>query len=135
MGQESPDGLLGPWTRWLEQGGRTGWHHALCPPWLSYAWTSVSTAKQVCPAEKLSCGPTSHKCVPASWRCDGEKDCEGGADEAGCVTCESGVRSPGSAKHGQAASGSDSHFWGGAQFPVGLGRWRGKDNDQDISNG
>ncbi|XP_035107425.1 low-density lipoprotein receptor-related protein 8 isoform X24 [Callithrix jacchus] len=42
-------------------------------------------AKQVCPAEKLSCGPTSHKCVPASWRCDGEKDCEGGADEAGCA--------------------------------------------------
>ncbi|XP_059545512.1 low-density lipoprotein receptor-related protein 8 isoform X7 [Myotis daubentonii] len=42
--------------------------------------------KQVCPAEKLSCGPTSHKCVPASWRCDGEKDCESGADEAGCAT-------------------------------------------------
>nr|XP_013002072.1 low-density lipoprotein receptor-related protein 8 isoform X2 [Cavia porcellus] len=34
----------------------------------------------------MSCGPTSHKCVPASWRCDGEKDCEGGADEAGCAT-------------------------------------------------
>ncbi|KAK1340028.1 hypothetical protein QTO34_018592 [Cnephaeus nilssonii] len=47
-------------------------------------------AKQVCPEEKLSCGPTSHKCVPASWRCDGEKDCESGADEAGCATCESG---------------------------------------------
>ncbi|XP_023044019.1 low-density lipoprotein receptor-related protein 8 isoform X3 [Piliocolobus tephrosceles] len=45
-----------------------------------------SLTKQVCPAEKLSCGPTSHKCVPASWRCDGEKDCEGGADEAGCAT-------------------------------------------------
>uniref|UniRef100_A0A286XWL6 LDL receptor related protein 8 n=1 Tax=Cavia porcellus TaxID=10141 RepID=A0A286XWL6_CAVPO len=42
--------------------------------------------RQVCPAEKMSCGPTSHKCVPASWRCDGEKDCEGGADEAGCAT-------------------------------------------------
>ncbi|KFO20943.1 Low-density lipoprotein receptor-related protein 8 [Fukomys damarensis] len=50
----------------------------------------VSTAQQVCPAEKLSCGPTSHKCVPASWRCDGEKDCEGGADEAGCATYGSG---------------------------------------------
>ncbi|XP_045655463.1 low-density lipoprotein receptor-related protein 8 isoform X4 [Ursus americanus] len=42
--------------------------------------------KQVCPAEKLSCGPASHKCVPASWRCDGEKDCESGADEAGCAS-------------------------------------------------
>uniref|UniRef100_A0A8D2AHU8 LDL receptor related protein 8 n=1 Tax=Sciurus vulgaris TaxID=55149 RepID=A0A8D2AHU8_SCIVU len=48
--------------------------------------SEATCPKQVCPAEKLSCGPTSHKCVPASWRCDGEKDCEGGADEAGCAT-------------------------------------------------
>ncbi|KAM4872695.1 low-density lipoprotein receptor-related protein 8 isoform 18-T18 [Thomomys bottae] len=48
-------------------------------------WKATCT-RQVCPAEKLSCGPTSQKCVPASWRCDGEKDCEGGADEAGCAT-------------------------------------------------
>ncbi|XP_008585396.1 PREDICTED: low-density lipoprotein receptor-related protein 8 [Galeopterus variegatus] len=48
--------------------------------------SETTCTKQVCPAEKLSCGPTSHKCVPASWRCDGEKDCEGGADEAGCAT-------------------------------------------------
>uniref|UniRef100_A0A2K5EKE1 Low-density lipoprotein receptor-related protein 8 n=1 Tax=Aotus nancymaae TaxID=37293 RepID=A0A2K5EKE1_AOTNA len=47
--------------------------------------SETTCTKQVCPAEKLSCGPTSHKCVPASWRCDGEKDCEGGADEAGCA--------------------------------------------------
>ncbi|XP_074190853.1 low-density lipoprotein receptor-related protein 8 isoform X11 [Rhinolophus sinicus] len=46
----------------------------------------ATCTKQVCPAEKLSCGPTSHKCVPTSWRCDGEKDCESGADEAGCAT-------------------------------------------------
>uniref|UniRef100_A0A452VBI6 LDL receptor related protein 8 n=1 Tax=Ursus maritimus TaxID=29073 RepID=A0A452VBI6_URSMA len=49
---------------------------------------SETMSKQVCPAEKLSCGPASHKCVPASWRCDGEKDCESGADEAGCASCE-----------------------------------------------
>uniref|UniRef100_A0A2I3GYM6 LDL receptor related protein 8 n=1 Tax=Nomascus leucogenys TaxID=61853 RepID=A0A2I3GYM6_NOMLE len=48
--------------------------------------SKATCTKQVCPAEKLSCGPTSHKCVPASWRCDGEKDCEGGADEADCAT-------------------------------------------------
>ncbi|KAM9242494.1 low-density lipoprotein receptor-related protein 8 isoform 7-T7 [Dugong dugon] len=48
--------------------------------------TEAACTKQVCPAEKLSCGPTSHRCVPASWRCDGEKDCESGADEAGCAT-------------------------------------------------
>ncbi|KAM6219253.1 low-density lipoprotein receptor-related protein 8 isoform 4-T4 [Rhynchocyon petersi] len=47
--------------------------------------SEATCTKQVCPAEKLSCGPTSHKCVPASWRCDGEKDCESGADEAGCA--------------------------------------------------
>ncbi|KAM6219255.1 low-density lipoprotein receptor-related protein 8 isoform 6-T6 [Rhynchocyon petersi] len=49
--------------------------------------SEATCTKQVCPAEKLSCGPTSHKCVPASWRCDGEKDCESGADEAGCANC------------------------------------------------
>ncbi|XP_013377134.1 PREDICTED: low-density lipoprotein receptor-related protein 8 isoform X7 [Chinchilla lanigera] len=48
--------------------------------------SETTCTRQVCPAEKLSCGPASHKCVPASWRCDGEKDCEGGADEAGCAT-------------------------------------------------
>lgn len=103
------DGFPGGWARWLELDGRTGWHHALSL-WLTSAWVSVSTAKQVCPAEKLSCGPTSHKCVPASWRCDGEKDCESGVDEAGCVTCESG-QAPWSARHGQAASGSSGRCW------------------------
>ncbi|XP_047581434.1 low-density lipoprotein receptor-related protein 8 isoform X13 [Lutra lutra] len=48
--------------------------------------SETTCTKQVCPSEKLSCGPASHKCVPASWRCDGEKDCESGADEAGCAT-------------------------------------------------
>ncbi|XP_040087049.1 low-density lipoprotein receptor-related protein 8 isoform X7 [Oryx dammah] len=48
--------------------------------------SEATCTKQVCPAEKLSCGPSSHRCVPASWRCDGEKDCESGADEAGCAT-------------------------------------------------
>uniref|UniRef100_A0A7N5P746 LDL receptor related protein 8 n=1 Tax=Ailuropoda melanoleuca TaxID=9646 RepID=A0A7N5P746_AILME len=48
--------------------------------------SETTCTKQVCPAEKLSCGPASHKCVPASWRCDGEKDCESGADEAGCAS-------------------------------------------------
>lgn len=46
-------------------------------------------AKQVCPAEKISCGDSSNKCIPSSWRCDGEKDCESGIDEAGCTNGES----------------------------------------------
>nr|XP_044995239.1 low-density lipoprotein receptor-related protein 8 isoform X9 [Jaculus jaculus] len=53
--------------------------------------SKATCTKQVCPAEKLSCGPTSHKCVPASWRCDGEKDCDGGMDEAGCTTSALGT--------------------------------------------
>ncbi|XP_044530738.1 low-density lipoprotein receptor-related protein 8 [Gracilinanus agilis] len=48
--------------------------------------SETTCTKQVCPAEKLSCGPASHKCIPSSWRCDGEKDCESGSDEAGCAT-------------------------------------------------
>ena len=37
-----------------------------------------------------SCGPdlfqcsTKEKCIPASWKCDGEKDCAEGEDEVNC---------------------------------------------------
>ncbi|CAM5162704.1 unnamed protein product [Natator depressus] len=48
--------------------------------------SEVTCTKQVCPAEKISCGDSSNKCIPSSWRCDGEKDCESGIDEAGCTT-------------------------------------------------
>lgn len=80
---------------------------APCPVFpLAKPCTPVSTAKQVCPAEKLSCGPTSHKCVPASWRCDGEKDCESGADEAGCATRESGFEPQGLPSVGRQPEGA-----------------------------
>ncbi|XP_061489005.1 low-density lipoprotein receptor-related protein 8 isoform X4 [Rhineura floridana] len=53
--------------------------------------SEATCTKQVCLAEKISCGDSSNKCIPSSWRCDGEKDCESGTDEAGCtnalVTC------------------------------------------------
>lgn len=48
----------------------------------------ILLAKQVCPAEKISCGDLSNKCIPSSWRCDGQKDCESGIDEAGCAPGE-----------------------------------------------
>ncbi|XP_019334781.1 low-density lipoprotein receptor-related protein 8 isoform X4 [Alligator mississippiensis] len=48
--------------------------------------SEAACTKQVCPAEKISCGNLSNKCIPSSWRCDGEKDCESGVDEAGCNT-------------------------------------------------
>ncbi|KAF7244459.1 Low-density lipoprotein receptor-related protein 8 [Varanus komodoensis] len=51
-------------------------------------------AKQVCLAEKISCGDSSNKCIPSSWRCDGEKDCESGVDEAGCTNEAFGPQLP-----------------------------------------
>uniref|UniRef100_A0A8B9BCW1 Very low-density lipoprotein receptor n=1 Tax=Anser brachyrhynchus TaxID=132585 RepID=A0A8B9BCW1_9AVES len=47
--------------------------------------SEAACTKQVCPAEKISCGDSSNKCIPSSWRCDGQKDCESGIDEAGCT--------------------------------------------------
>ncbi|XP_053103643.1 low-density lipoprotein receptor-related protein 8 isoform X2 [Hemicordylus capensis] len=47
--------------------------------------SEATCTKQICPAEKISCGDSSNKCIPSSWRCDGEKDCENGIDEAGCT--------------------------------------------------
>ncbi|KAM8931003.1 low-density lipoprotein receptor-related protein 8 [Pelodytes ibericus] len=49
---------------------------------------NCSGLKQVCAAQKFSCGESSNKCIPLSWRCDGELDCENGLDERGCpISC------------------------------------------------
>uniref|UniRef100_A0A673GG94 Low-density lipoprotein receptor-related protein 8-like n=1 Tax=Sinocyclocheilus rhinocerous TaxID=307959 RepID=A0A673GG94_9TELE len=50
---------------------------------ISFCSTAV---KQTCPPEKFDCGG---KCVSLSWRCDGERDCENGEDEADCAAGES----------------------------------------------
>ena len=49
---------------------------------------SPPTGKQTCPPEKFDCGGSTNKCVSLSWRCDGEKDCENGADEKDCASGE-----------------------------------------------
>lgn len=45
--------------------------------------------RQTCPPEKFDCGGSTSKCVSLSWRCDGERDCENGADEEQCAAGKS----------------------------------------------
>eukprot|EP00062_Callorhinchus_milii_P008174 gi/632950593/ref/XP_007890808.1/ PREDICTED: low-density lipoprotein receptor-related protein 1-like isoform X2 [Callorhinchus milii] len=42
-----------------------------------------------CGLNKFACGLGSLQCIPNSWRCDGEKDCDNGGDEVNCapLTC------------------------------------------------
>ena len=34
--------------------------------------------------ETLGSGMASAKCIPATWKCDKQMDCDGGEDEKGC---------------------------------------------------
>uniref|UniRef100_A0A3B3SQG6 Low density lipoprotein receptor-related protein 8, apolipoprotein e receptor n=1 Tax=Paramormyrops kingsleyae TaxID=1676925 RepID=A0A3B3SQG6_9TELE len=63
------------------------------PPWTltifsemrSFETGCICACRQLCPPEKFDCGGSSGKCISLSWRCDGERDCENGADELACV--------------------------------------------------
>ncbi|CAL8268171.1 unnamed protein product [Arctogadus glacialis] len=44
-----------------------------------------SRGRHTCPPKKFDCGGAAGQCVSLSWRCDGERDCENGADEDQCA--------------------------------------------------
>lgn len=39
---------------------------------------------RTCRVNEISCGPQSTQCIPVSWKCDREKDCDSGEDEENC---------------------------------------------------
>lgn len=43
-----------------------------------------STDMRTCRINEISCGARSTQCIPVSWRCDGENDCDSGEDEENC---------------------------------------------------
>lgn len=52
-------------------------YHEICIPSLTFLLLPLSA----CSSEEFEC---DRKCVPASWRCDGDRDCADGTDELNC---------------------------------------------------
>ncbi|XP_071886573.1 uncharacterized protein [Anas platyrhynchos] len=82
-----------------DTGDGAGWRWALlrcgalC---LLFAPACLCTAElchmRTCQVNEISCGPQSTQCIPVSWKCDGEKDCDrdpdckDGSDEINCFS-------------------------------------------------
>ena len=45
--------------------------------------TPVPSPNTGCPSDQFSC-KYSGECIPESWQCDGENDCNQGEDEENC---------------------------------------------------
>uniref|UniRef100_A0A493SSL9 Uncharacterized protein n=1 Tax=Anas platyrhynchos platyrhynchos TaxID=8840 RepID=A0A493SSL9_ANAPP len=59
----------------------------------------MAVMRVLCVPKRWHCGPQSTQCIPVSWKCDGERDCDSGEDEENCgnvtrsaaeFTCSSG---------------------------------------------
>jgi len=44
----------------------------------------AAAAVQECLASRGKFQCADQNCIPASWRCDGDNDCDDSSDEAGC---------------------------------------------------
>ena len=61
--------------------------HTCCLPLFPTTCTwmharTLTRTEVACSSEEFEC---DRKCVPASWRCDGDRDCVDGTDEANCA--------------------------------------------------
>lgn len=55
------------------------------------AWLLLADMR-TCRLNEVSCGAGSSLCIPVSWKCDGEKDCDNGEDEVNCGRCKPTTR-------------------------------------------
>lgn len=44
----------------------------------------LSSVRKTCKDSEFSCGSSTNRCIPNIWRCDGDEDCQNGADEKNC---------------------------------------------------